>query len=97
MAQALDEAIAHLLPSHPNQVLPQQGHTQDHPPHLLYNSESEQDSDNELGPDFPWREVQDIPSFWLMSIMRSPPQQPTENNSPFSLQNATPLLTLLPY
>ena len=44
-----------------------------------------------MEPDFPWRGVQDIPSFRLMSIMRNPPQQPvpTENNSPFSLQNAT--------
>ena len=42
-----------------------------------------------MDPDVPWREVQDIPSFQLMNIMRNPPQLPTENNSPFSLQNAT--------
>ena len=44
-----------------------------------------------MDPDLPWREVQDIPSFWLMRIMRDSPQQPvlTENNSPLSLQNAT--------
>ena len=45
--------------------------------------------------DLPWREVQDIPSFWLMKIVRNPPQQPTENNSNFSLQNDTLPLTLL--
>ena len=90
VAQALDEAVAHLLPPSPNQVLPQQDHAQDSLPHLVYNSESELDSDNELKPYLPWREIQDIPSFQLMNIMRNPPQQPTENNSPFSLQNATP-------
>ena len=60
-------------------------------PHLLYNSESEPDSDNEMDPDLHWRKVQDIPSLWLMRIMRDSSQQPvlTENNSPLSLQNAT--------
>ena len=82
VAQILDEAVAHLLP--PNQVLPQQGHAQALLPHLVYNSESEPDSDNELDPDLPWREVQDIPSFLLMDIMRNPPQKPTENNSFFT-------------
>ena len=50
---------------------------------------NEPDRDNKMDPDLPWREVQDIPSFWLMNIISNPPQQPTENNSPFSLQNAT--------
>ena len=63
-------------------------------PHLIYNSESEPDSDNEMDPDLPWRELQDILSFQLMNIMRNHPQQPTENNSPFSLQNATPPLNI---
>ena len=31
--------------------------------HLLYNSKSEPDSDNEMDPDLPWKEVQDIQSF----------------------------------
>ena len=48
-----------------------------------------------MGLDLPWREVQDIPSFWLMNIMRNPLQQPTKNNLNFSLQNDTPLLKLL--
>ena len=30
-----------------------------------------------------------------MNIIRNPPQQPTENNSPFSLQNDSPPVTLL--
>ena len=90
VAQALDDVVVHLLP--PDQVLPQQGHAQALFSHLLYNSESEPDSDNDMNPDLPWREVQDIPSFQLMSVIRNHPQQPilTENNSPFSLQNATP-------
>ena len=49
-----------------------------------------------MDPDLPWREVQDIASFQLMSIMRKLPQQPvpTENNSPVSLQNATSPLNI---
>ena len=84
VAQALDEAVAHLLAPPPDQVSPQQDHAQAPLPHLLYNSGSEPDSDNDMDPDLPWREVQDIPSFQLMSIMRNYPQQPvlTENNSP---------------
>ena len=85
VTQMLDDMVACLLPPAPNQVLLQQ----DPLPHLVYNSESELDSDNELDPDIHWREIQDVPSFWLMNIMRNLPQQPTENNSPFSLQNAT--------
>ena len=44
-----------------------------------------------MDPDLPWTDVQDITSFWLMSIMRNSPEQsvPTENNSHLSLQNAT--------
>ena len=63
-------------------------------PHLIYNSKSKPDSDNEMDLGLPWREVQDIPSFWFINIMRNPPQQPTENNSPFSLQNDTPSLNI---
>ena len=48
-----------------------------------------------MDPDLPWREVQDILSFKLMNIMRNPPQQPSENNSHFSLQSNTLPLTLL--
>ena len=48
-----------------------------------------------MDPDLPWREVQGIPSFQLMNIMRNPPQQPTENNSPFFLQNDTPPLNII--
>ena len=95
VAQALDDAVVHLLSPPPNKVLPQEGHGQVSLPHLIYNSESEPDSNNEIDPDLPWREVQDIPSFWLMSIIRNPQCQPTENNSPLSLQNATSLLILL--
>ena len=65
VAQALDEAVAHLLPIDPNQVPSQQDPTQDPLPHLVYNSDSEQDSDNEIDPDLPWTEVQDDPSFQL--------------------------------
>ena len=88
VAQVLDDVVAHLLPPPPIKFC-HNGPAQAPLPHLIYNSESEPDSDNELDPDLPWREVQDIPSFWLMNIMRNPPKQPTENNS-FSLQNATP-------
>ena len=92
--QALDDAVACLLLPPPDQVLPQQGLTQGPLPHLLYNSESKPDSDSEMDLDLPWREVQDIPSFQLMNIMRNPPQLPTENNSKFSLQNDTPPLNI---
>ena len=94
VAQALDDVVVHLLPPPHNQVLPQQGHAQAPLPHLLYNSESEPDSDNEMDPDLPWREVQDIPSFWLMNIMSIPPQQPTESNS-LSLYRLLLLLLIL--
>ena len=93
VAQALDEAVGQLLPPSPDQVPLQQDPTQDCLPHLVYNSESELDSDNELDPDLSWREVQDIPSFQLREAMRNP-QHPTENDS-FSFQNTTSLLTLL--
>ena len=89
--QALDDVVAHLLPPPPDKVLSQQGLAQAPLPLLLYNSESELDSDNEIDLDLPWREVQDIPSFQLMNLMRNPPQQPTENSN-FSLQNDTPPL-----
>ena len=42
-------------------MAPQQDPTPDPLPHLVYNSESEPDSVNELHPDLPWRAVQDIP------------------------------------
>ena len=83
----MDEAIAYLLPPPPNQVLLQQDLAQDPLPHLVYSSESEPDSDNELDLDLPWRQVQDIPSFQLREVRRN--QQPTENDS-FSFENDTP-------
>ena len=87
VGQAFTDTVAHLLFPPPDQVLPQQGHAQAPLQHLLHKSESEPDSNNDMDPD-----LQDIPSFQLMSIMRNSPQQPvlTENNSPFSLKNATP-------
>ena len=87
VAQALDEAVASLLPTIPDQVPIQQEPTQDPLPYLVYNSESEPDSNNELDPNFPWREIQDIPCFQLREAIRNP--QPTENDS-FPLQNDTP-------
>ena len=92
VAQVLDEVAAHLLltPPNPNQVPLQQNPTQDPLPHLIYNSQSKPDSDDELEPDLPWREVQDIPSYQLRNAMRNAPQQPIEDNLPFSLQNGTP-------
>ena len=92
VAQALDEAIAHLLPPPPNEVVPQQDPAQDPLPHLVYNSESKPDSDNELDPDLPWGEVHDIPSFPLRELIRNP--QPTESDS-FLFRMTVPLLTLL--
>ena len=86
MAQALVEVVAHLLPPNPNQVPQQQDPTQDPSPHLVYNADSELDSDHELDPDFPWTEVQDIPSFQLREARGN--RQPTEND--FSFQNVTP-------
>ena len=88
VAQVLDEAVAHLLLPPPDQVLLQQDSTQDPLPHLIYNSESEPDSDDVLDPDLPWRKVQDIPSFQLREAMRNP-QQPTENDS-FSFLDDNP-------
>ena len=84
--QVLDKVVAHLLPPAPNHTLPQQGLTGDPLPHLVYNSESELESDSELDPDLPWREVQDIPSFQLREVIRNP--QPTEKDS-FPFQNDT--------
>ena len=84
VAQVLDDVVAHLLPTSPDQVFPQQGPTQDPLPHLVYNSESELDSDSELDPSLPQREVQEIPSFQLGEVIRNP--QPTENDS-FPFQN----------
>ena len=97
VAQALDDAVAHLLPppqSSSATTGPCTGSCTGPLPHLIYNSESELDSYNEMDQDLPVREVQDIPSFQLMNIMRNPLQQPTENNSPFSLQNTTPPLNI---
>ena len=87
VAQALDEAVAHLLPTNPDQVPIQQEPTQDPLPCLIYNSESESDSNIKLDPDLPWREVQDILSFQLREAIRNP--QPTKNEC-FPLQNDTP-------
>ena len=90
MAQAFGLCSSSSVTTTPDQVLPQQGHGTGPLPHLIYNSESEPDCDNEMDPDLPRREVQDIPSFQLMNIMRNPPQQPTENNSPFSYRMVLP-------
>ena len=57
VAQSLDETVAHLLLPPPDHVPLQQDPTQDSLPHLVYNSESKPDSDNELDTDLPWREV----------------------------------------
>ena len=84
VALALDEAVAHLLPTNSYQVPIQQEPSQDPLPYLIYNLESELDSNIEWDSDLPWREVQDIPSFKLREAIRNP--QPTENNS-FPLQN----------
>ena len=43
---------------------------------MLYKSESEPDSDEEMDQDLPWRDIQDIPSFQLMNITKNAPQQP---------------------
>ena len=87
VGQALDEAVACLLPTNPDQVPIQQEPTQDPLPYLIYNLENKPDSNIELDPNLPWREVQDIPSFQLREAIRNP--QPTENDS-FPLQNDTP-------
>ena len=83
--QALDEAVAHLLPppltSNRPHLLPLSKsihHRAMHkllPPGLLSNFESESDSDDEMDQEFPWRNIQDIPSFQLMNIMSYAPQQ----------------------
>ena len=44
--ETLDDTVAHLLPHHPDQVPPEQDQAQALPPHLLYTSESEPDSDD---------------------------------------------------
>ena len=70
VAQALDDVVAHLL--FPPPIKFHHNRDMHRPlPHLIYNSESEPDSDNEMDPDLHWRDVQDIPSFWLMNIMRN--------------------------
>ena len=86
VAQAFDEAVACLLPTNPNQVPIQQEPTQDPLPYLIYNWESDPDSNIELDPNLSWREVQDIPSFQLGEAIRN--LQPTENDF-FPLQNDT--------
>ena len=92
VAQALDEAVAGLLLPNSNKIPPQQDPAQDPSPHLVYNSDSELDSDNEPDPDFPWREVQEITSFQLREARGN--QQPIENDS-FYFQNVTPPPNLL--
>ena len=57
VAQALDKAVAHLLPTNPDQVPIQQEPTKDPLPSLVYNLKSEPDSDIELDPDLSWTEV----------------------------------------
>ena len=86
VAQALDKAVAHLLLTNPDQVPIQQEPTQDPLPYLIYNLESEPDSNIELDPNLSWTEVHNIPSLQLREAIRNP--QPTENNY-FPLQNDT--------
>ena len=98
---ALDMAADYLLPPFPNQwqthliapqqVPPPQGHAQAPLPNLLYNSKSEPDNDDEMDQDLPWRNLQDIPPFQLMNIMRNTLQQPDtiENRSYISSQRTT--------
>ena len=74
----MDGVVACLQPTNPNQVTAQQDPTQDPLPQLVYNSDSELDSDNGLDPNLPWREVLDIPSFQLREAIGN--QQPTEND-----------------
>ena len=50
VAQVLNGAVAHLLSTNPNQVPIQQIPAQNPLPHLVYNLESELDSDDELDP-----------------------------------------------
>ena len=69
-----------------------QNPTQNPLPHLVYDSDSEPDSDGELHPVLPWREVHDIPSFQLREAIGN--QQPTENDS-FSLWNDTSPLDII--
>ena len=89
VAQALDEAVVQLLPPSPNQVPPQQDPTQTPLPDLVYNSESELNSDNELDPDLSSR------------ISLFPPQGSNEKpttaywKQPFLSRTLLPLLTLL--
>ena len=52
VAQALDDAVAHLLPPPPIKFCHNRALLSSLP-HLLYNSESELDSDNEMDPDLP--------------------------------------------
>ena len=75
VAMALDEAVACLLATNPDQILIQQEPAQDPLPYLVYNSESELDSNIELDPNLPWREVQGIPFFQLREAIRN--LQPT--------------------
>ena len=52
VAQTLDDAVAHLYP-HPQSSSATTGPHSGPLPHLLYNSESKPDSDNEMNPDLP--------------------------------------------
>ena len=90
VAQALDEATAHLLPTNPNQIPIQQEPAQDLLPYLIYNLESELDSNIELDPNLPWIEVQDIPSFQLREAIRNPLKM-----THFLYTMILPLLTIL--
>ena len=75
-AQALDEAVAHLLPTNPDQVPIQEEPAQVTLSYLIYNSESDSDSNIKLDPNLPWRKVQNITSFQLREVIRNP--QPIE-------------------
>ena len=83
--QALDGAVAHLLlpPPDQHQTLPVASPcpftsrpSTSHPKGLVYNSESDPDSDDDMEQDLPWRDIQGIPSFHVMNIMKYAPQPP---------------------
>ena len=72
VAQALDEAVAHLLPTNPNQVPVQQEPTQHPLPYLIYNSKTELDSNVKLDLISPGEKSRTSPSFLLREAIRNP-------------------------
>ena len=109
IAQTLDEAVAHLLPPPPDQqqtwpvtpqhVPPHRGIQKPLPQGCYKTLKSEPDSDDEMDPNLPWRDVQDVPFFLLMNIMRNARHQldpieynilDIENSLYLSLQNTPP-------